>query len=287
MTKRLLSSRKKIRDLNWLNLIQSQIRGDGFRGRNFCNVADEVDANEDNHDVGPSSPFSDNADKVEADYTGPSSHSGETILSPHGSPIQKINSKMTKAELERDGLIFYLKDNNHKSKQLKNMKTENLKKLVNDVKTEKEKGKDFRKRKGIRKRTSTIKKKEVVKEKELVKEEEKELEKQKEKEKRKEVVSDFHKANFPEDEEKKLEENKAFRRRLKEIELSKKRRYDVYTSGFNTQKSLLEARIRELDARKLKLNVNVEKVYKEIYSTNTAEASVDVSAESKATWFKK
>ncbi|KAI3704189.1 hypothetical protein L1987_74404 [Smallanthus sonchifolius] len=68
---------------------------------------------------------------------------------------------------------------------------------------------------------------------------------------------------------------------------SKKRRCDVYTSRFDTQKLLLEARIKELDATKLKPHVNVEEASKEIYSTHTVKASVKVTEESKATWFKK
>ncbi|KAI3774051.1 hypothetical protein L1987_48594 [Smallanthus sonchifolius] len=149
--------------------------------------------------------------------------------------IQEIKSKMTKAELERDGLIFYLKASNHKNKQLKNMKTETLKKLVNDVKE------------SIQNCNKTL------------------LLKMK----------------------KKVEENKVLRERLAELEKSKRRRIDVHSSVFDTQKSLLEARIKELDATKLNPNVNVEVVSKEIYSTHTTEASVKVSKESKATWFKK
>ncbi|KAI3805301.1 hypothetical protein L1987_27541 [Smallanthus sonchifolius] len=53
--------------------------------------------------------------------------------------VHEIKSKMTKAELERDELIFYLKANNYKNKQIKNMKTETLKKLVNDLKSKLEK----------------------------------------------------------------------------------------------------------------------------------------------------
>ncbi|KAI3797470.1 hypothetical protein L1987_32727 [Smallanthus sonchifolius] len=64
-------------------------------------------------------------------------------------------------------------------------------------------------------------------------------------------------------------------------------KYDVYTSGYDTQKVLLEAKIRELDATKLKPNVNVKEVSKEIYPTNTVESSVKVSAEKKSTWYKK
>ncbi|KAI3783329.1 hypothetical protein L1987_42407 [Smallanthus sonchifolius] len=55
--------------------------------------------------------------------------------------VHAIKSKMTKEELERDELIFYLKANNNKNKQLKNMKTEKLKKLVNDIKSKLEKEK--------------------------------------------------------------------------------------------------------------------------------------------------
>ncbi|KAI3819744.1 hypothetical protein L1987_13592 [Smallanthus sonchifolius] len=51
--------------------------------------------------------------------------------------VHKIKCKMTKEELEKDKLIFYLKANNCKNKQLKNMKTENLKKLVDEMKKEK------------------------------------------------------------------------------------------------------------------------------------------------------
>ncbi|KAI3743701.1 hypothetical protein L1987_56765 [Smallanthus sonchifolius] len=105
--------------------------------------------------------------------------------------VQEIKSKMTKEELERDSQIFFLKANNHKSKHLKNMRTETLKKLVNDIK------------------------------------------------------------------------------------------------NFDTQKSLFEAILRELDATKLNPNVNVDEVSKEIYSSYAAEAPIKVSAESKATWFKK
>ncbi|KAI3814043.1 hypothetical protein L1987_18785 [Smallanthus sonchifolius] len=97
----------------------------------------------------------------------------------------------------------------------------------------------------------------------------------------KKVVNDM---KFEKEIEKRVQIEKRIRKRK---ENSKKRIFDVYTSSFDTQKSLFEARLKELDATKLKPNVKVEEVSKEIYSTNTAEASVKVSEESKGTWFKK
>ncbi|KAI3704199.1 hypothetical protein L1987_74414 [Smallanthus sonchifolius] len=46
------------------------------------------------------------------------------------------------------------------------------------------------------------------------------------------------------------------------------------------------ARLKELDATKLKPNVNVEEVSKEVYSSDAADASIKASEESKATSFK-
>ncbi|KAI3815413.1 hypothetical protein L1987_15080 [Smallanthus sonchifolius] len=142
--------------------------------------------------------------------------------------VQEIKSKMTKEELERDSLNFYLKANNHRSKQPKNMKTENLKKLVTNMKSEKKKEKKILLDKELEK---TIQKDEVIN-------------KEKEKENPKEKSG--------------RESEKALRDRLSELEKAKKRRLEVGS-----------------------------KVSKEIYSSYAAEAPIKVSAESKATWFKK
>ncbi|KAI3810672.1 hypothetical protein L1987_20294 [Smallanthus sonchifolius] len=117
---------------------------------------------------------------------------------------------------------------------------------------------------------------------------EKQKEKEKEKENPKEVVSvsDYHKANFSEEEE-------ADRFRLIEefIEMGvgkiQKEKNGCWASNYDTQKSLFEDRLKVLNATKLMPTVNVEKISKEIYSTNKGEASVKVSKETKATWFKK
>ncbi|KAI3742559.1 hypothetical protein L1987_60245 [Smallanthus sonchifolius] len=86
---------------------------------------------------------------------------------------------------------------------------------------------------------------------------------------------------------KSVEKNQALREKLAELEKSKKRRLEIGSRNYDTQKNLFEARLRELDDTKLKPNVNVEEVSKEIYSSYAAEAPIKVSVESKATWFKK
>ncbi|KAI3827618.1 hypothetical protein L1987_01697 [Smallanthus sonchifolius] len=143
--------------------------------------------------------------------------------------VHEIKSKMSKEDLERGNLIFFLKANNQRSKQLKNMKTENLKKLVNEIKLEKE--------------TEKV----VQKEKELEKEKENVVQK----------------------------------------EVAKKRILEVGSSNYDTKSFLFKARLKEIDATKLKPNVNVEEVSKEIFSSHAGEVSVKAYEESKATWFKK
>ncbi|KAI3826995.1 hypothetical protein L1987_01056 [Smallanthus sonchifolius] len=136
---------------------------------------------------------------------------------------------------------------------------------------------------------------ELEKEKIVQKEKEKVIEKQKEKEqekeKPKEIVYDYFKANFPKEDEtkrlrlieefvnkgykresvykctktlllnmeKKMEENQALRERLTELEKAKKRILEVGSSNYNIQKDLFETRLKELDAKKLKPNVNVRR----------------------------
>ncbi|KAI3825447.1 hypothetical protein L1987_06935 [Smallanthus sonchifolius] len=53
--------------------------------------------------------------------------------------VKEIKSKMSPDELEKDKLVFYVKANNYKSKQLKNMKIEKLRNLVHQIKKEKAK----------------------------------------------------------------------------------------------------------------------------------------------------
>ncbi|KAI3774251.1 hypothetical protein L1987_48799 [Smallanthus sonchifolius] len=127
------------------------------------------------------------------------------------------------------------------------MKFLNLKKLVNDLKLEKEKEKKVLLEKELEKEKIVQKDKELSKEK---------------KEKPKE-------------------------RKTCRVKKSKKRRIDVGSNNYDTQRNLSEARLKELDATKLKPNVNVEEVSKETYSSYAVEAPIKVSEESKATWFKR
>ncbi|KAI3807266.1 hypothetical protein L1987_23191 [Smallanthus sonchifolius] len=51
--------------------------------------------------------------------------------------VEEIKPNMSPDELEKDKLVFYLKANNYKNKQLKNMKIEKLRNLVDQMKKEK------------------------------------------------------------------------------------------------------------------------------------------------------
>ncbi|KAI3704201.1 hypothetical protein L1987_74416 [Smallanthus sonchifolius] len=78
-----------------------------------------------------------------------------------------------------------------------------------------------------------------------------------------------------------VEDNKVLRERLEELEKFKKRRMDVGSSNYDTQRTLFEARLKELDATNLKPNVNVEEVSKDIYSSYAVASPIKVFEESK------
>ncbi|KAI3784293.1 hypothetical protein L1987_43390 [Smallanthus sonchifolius] len=62
--------------------------------------------------------------------------------------VHEIKAKMNKEEL-KESHIFFLKANDHKSKRLKNMKTENLRRLVDEIKANIEKEKKIQKEKEL------------------------------------------------------------------------------------------------------------------------------------------
>ncbi|KAI3825498.1 hypothetical protein L1987_06988 [Smallanthus sonchifolius] len=174
--------------------------------------------------------------------------------------VKEIKSKMSSEELEKDKLVFYLKANNYKNKQLKNMKIEKLKALVEQMKKDKAESS------------------EKIVQPEIVIQQERELE----------ISKNDTQALIDHSKNLELMDEKLLKLREINKEIDKKRKIDVSSGGYRSQSAVLAENIKELDAAKrLSIpHVNVEDISKEIYSTTSTEGSKKVSTKDKASWFK-